>query len=498
MVKFVRRLAFVCLIFSCFCVANAAPAGENAPGYAIVVSKLTNEDASWSKVVSALENQWQSRYQVKKFVWTDNIYDSLTELRSFQPRYVCFVAQSEETNRDFVVSAHRMTRRLDDDPYTDAVWGILTGYEASDALRIIQAPALTVSRAAGGTSIPLEYFDSGIWYDESVQGHFMEKQSGQAPQDRRDGPKDTTRAIAKAIDSAQLVISSGHATEKDWQLGYAYRNGYFTSKGGALIGVEVNKETFPVESKKSKIWLASGNCLIGHVRDRDCMALAMIHSANVDSMVGYIVPTWFGYMGWGIQDYYLEQPGRFTLAEAFFANNQALTWNLEQQVPGLSNNINPLPGSEAQKSKDEVNLPDDVATKLKEALKRDGQFMRGLIFDQNVVALYGDPAWQNALAVQSSGWDQKLESSRQANETRWTLTITPLKGDKSFSVVNGNGSQRGGRPIFALLPQKTGKATLESGAEYNPLITDDFILVPQSAALKFDAPNVIRFKTANP
>ena len=31
---------------------------------------------------------------------------------------------------------HRLTRRLDDDPYTDTRWGILTGFDAANALSI--------------------------------------------------------------------------------------------------------------------------------------------------------------------------------------------------------------------------------------------------------------------------------------------------------------------------------------------------------------------------
>ena len=503
-----------CFLLTGISVGISAETEHNSgkPGYAIVVSETTGSRADWAQVVSALKQKWDDQYQVQTFYWKSDLTETLESLQSFRPRYICFVARPEESVRAFVVTVHQMTRQIDDDPYTDAIWGILTGFEAQDAERIVGAPALTVSRAAGGTSIPLELFESGIWYDEGVQGHFVEKKPGQKPQERNDGPADTTCALVQAIDSAQLVVSSGHATERDWQLGYAYRNGYLTCKNGNLFGVTTRRETVPVESKQSKVWLASGNCLIGHVRDLDCMALAMIHSANVDTMVGYTVPTWFGYMGWGILDYYLEQPGRFTAAEAFFANNQALTWNLEQRVPGLSAAINQPPtkpksdtsepgsanaepGSESAKESEPIS--ESLKQRLQEQLKQNGQFLRGLIFDQNVVALYGDPAWQNALAKQESGWEQKLEFDfdRTNGDTVWTLTITPQKGEKSFSVINGNGSERNGRPIFAFLPRRIDVSTIkiESGAALQPTITDDFILVPQTESLKNSSSAVLRF-----
>jgi hypothetical protein len=62
-------------------------------------------------------------------------------------------------------------------------------------------------------------------------------------------------------------------------------------------------------------------------------ALAFLNSAGVYQMVGYTVPTWYGYGGWGMLDYFLEQPGRFTLSEAFFANQQAFIHRLVTSFP---------------------------------------------------------------------------------------------------------------------------------------------------------------------
>lgn len=461
-------------------------------GYAIVVSSAMLEDSAWKAVPKVLEEKEKKDFQVKTFVWKEKTEEVLEGLREFQPRYICFTAMPREASRDFVVSVNRLTRQLDDDPYTDAIWGIVTGFEPADAVRMAQAAPMTVTRAAAGTSIPLEYFDSGIWYDEGKQNHFVEKQPGEAPQDRTDGPNDTTRAVAEAIDSAQLAVSSGHATERDWQLGYTYRNGCFRSKNGDFFGVTSSGERFPIRSERSKIWLASGNCLIGHIDGPDAMALAMIHCANIDMMVGYTVPTWFGFMGWGIQDYYLEQPGRFTLAEAFFANTQALTYELEQCVPGLSAIAN-SPQTQANGGKMEVSP--EMGEMIQKETQKSGIKLRGLLFDQNVVALYGNPAWQNALAAQECGWEQTLTSETSGNETLWTLTVTPKRGEKSFSLINTNGSQRGGRPIFVFLPKKIGKVTIEQGSELNPVITDDFILIPQTEALKSDVPTVLRFRS---
>jgi hypothetical protein len=57
-------------------------------------------------------------------------------------------------------------------------------------------------------------------------------------------------------------------------------------------------------------------------------------SAAVRQMAGYVLPTWYGYQGWGLLDYFVEQPGRFTLTEAFHANHHALVHRLMTYFPG--------------------------------------------------------------------------------------------------------------------------------------------------------------------
>jgi hypothetical protein len=58
------------------------------------------------------------------------------------------------------------------------------------------------------------------------------------------------------------------------------------------------------------------------------------------------------------------------------------------------------------------------------------------------------------------------------------LEIKPNRGAKTFAPINKNGSQRGGRPIVQFLPQRVNGAQIIEGAEFQPVITDDFILVP--------------------
>jgi hypothetical protein len=411
-----------------------APSASAGDGYAVVVRQATRDDPRWGAVVAALV----ATHHAEVVSYSSSVAEALPRLKSLFPRYACFVTRPEEAGRVFVARVHTLVRSLDDDPYDDLRWGILTGYDADAALRIARrSEPLTVRNVAAGTEVALDMCESGVWYDELRRGHSVEKPLGGSPADRT-APDDTTESLARAFDGADLFVTSGHATERDWQIGYSYRNGQFRSSAGHLFGIDTTGRRFPVRSARPKIYLAVGNCLMGHVDGPDAMALAWMNDAGVCQMAGYTEPTWYGYMGWGLLDYFLEQPGRFTLAEAFLANHHALTHRLG--APGLA--------------------PSD---------------RQGLEFDRDCVAFYGDPAWEARMADRPKTWDQSLSVS---GDELYTLTITPNRGAQTFRPVNTNGSQRGGRPVVQFLPHRVGAAEVVEGADLKPTITDDFILVP--------------------
>ena len=133
------RIGLTCVVFAlCF---HASVGVANAADYAVVVSKETQNNPSWAAVVRAL----QEKHQATLVTFDKNVDEALTPLAREFPRYTCFVATSEEASRDFVRQVHQLTRNFDDDPYTDTLWGILTGFDANDALRIAKhAAPLTV------------------------------------------------------------------------------------------------------------------------------------------------------------------------------------------------------------------------------------------------------------------------------------------------------------------------------------------------------------------
>ncbi len=462
--------------------AQTAPTAEK-PGYAIVASPQVLDDADWAKVVESLKAKRSEEFNVK-IIRRETDDAAFAELREVFPKFACFVVKPEEATKANLATIWQGTRALDDDPYGDVIWGIVTGYNADDALRMTRTEDRPTTKAAAGTSIALQYFDEGIAYDELKKNLKRVKKPGSAPEITMDAPDDTTRALAESLDGAQLFVASGHATQRNWMIGFSYRNGYFVSQNGQLYGKpSTDEKPFEINASGSKIYLASGNCLIGDIDGKDAMALALIHSANVDQMVGYVVPTWFGYMGWGVQDYYIEQPGRFTLAEAFFANNQALLSLLEESKA-------------AKASEDTQNKEATLPSKLPKGAKLSSRYVEGLEYDRDVVVLYGDPAWRNALAEQESGWAQTLKSEKtEDGRTLWTFTVDPKKGDKSFELIDPNGSERGARPFFQFFPTRVADPQVVSGAEFNPVVVDNFILVPQTEKTTPDKPITIQVST---
>jgi zinc protease len=457
------------MLATSICAANGrALAGESK--YCVVVSESTRKDAEWNPVTETLVG----KHAAEVLTFGHSVREVLPNLRQRFPRYICFVCRPDEATREFVADVSQLCRQVDDDPYADAIWGILTGYDAACALRIAKhSEPLEIHRVAAGTEVELSLCDEGLWYCELNKGKMFRKSHGQ-PVRQETAPADTTKALVDTLNDykAQLFVTSGHATERDWQIGYRYRNGQFRSEKGQLFGLDTRGQRYPIHSENPKVYLPVGNCLMGHIDGADAMALAFLNSAGVNQMIGYTVPSWYGYAGWGLLDYFVEQPGRFTLAEAFFANEQALVYRLGTHFPELATTTN----DDAEKA-----MKGAVPPVARQA-GLNWNDASGLIYDRDTLAFYGDPAWVARMAAGSLAWQQTLE----VKDNEYRFEIRPLRADQTFRPINLNGSQRGGRPIFQFLPHRIQPTSVEltEGADIKPLITDNFLLIPLPA--KFD------------
>jgi zinc protease len=193
------------------------------------------------------------------------------------------------------------------------------------------------------------------------------------------------------------------------------------------------------------------------------MALAFMNSAGVYQMAGYTVVTWYGYAGWGMLDYFVEQPGRYTCAEAFAASQAALIYRLQTYFPEL------LAVEDGVNYRGPIKVSD--AARAAGLTAQDGQ---GLLYDRDVVAFYGDPAWAARMADGPKAWEQSLTEK----DGLYTFEVRPNRGAATFDPVNTNGAQRGYRPIVQFFPRRVADVKVVDGADLGPVVADDLVLVP--------------------
>ncbi|XP_065900433.1 uncharacterized protein [Dysidea avara] len=426
--------------------------------YAIVCSKKTKEQ--WHKAVRCLHDKynviWPGKVRVIKY--DDSVEQALPELQRLRPSYCCFVAIHSECSRSFVRSVHSVTRKIDpSNPFTDTLWGILTGQEEDDVVFAVQQvqDSLCVSRVLGGTGVNLKKFESGVWYSEGEQGVAYRKKLGSAEACKESCAPDATGDIVAELSSdrdekndkgVDMVITSGHATEHDWNIGYNFRSGQLIPMDGNICGLTVNGDVIPVQCrKKPKIYSACGNCLMGHISEKNCMALAWMHSANVIQMTGYIVETWFGYAGWGVHKYFINNPGMMTFAESFFANQQSLITKLHKDYPEF-----------CDKSVGEANSVykkcfNTKATARKEMTRE----CSGLLYDQDSLAFYGDPAYEARIAIKKEEWDYDISimeldpAGLSPGWSKWELKVkTVCHGSFECPIPDDKTTSFGRPPVF--------------------------------------------------
>ena len=428
--------------------------------YVVAVESDTAKDAGWEKVVTAL----RVKYRAKVLNYTAGELDALLpELRKAAPRYVCFVTKPEHAGRDLIVGAAQTLRKIDDDPYGDALWGVVTGYDAEDALRMVSNPKpMEIERIATSMGNPncLNEWKGGFASNEANQHEFWFKKPGAAETTAERVEPDPAEALAKAFNEIPVDywMTSGHASERDWQIIYNKNAGSLKHKDGELFFTSPSGKRYPMASKSPKVYIAAGNCLIGNIDKRDCMATAWMHTGGVSQMLGYTVPTFYGFMGWGTKS--LFEAGRHSVAESYFLNNQILLWILGRSNSDLRDSAIDPKGSFDTRA-----FFQPLASKLR------SQDDAGLIWDRDTVAFYGDPAWRVTYPEKRRDIDIQLEKN--------TITLRFLR-DVTFP---DHIDIKGTRPVGVLLntpPPKDARLVDAATGEPVPdaVVTELFALIP--------------------
>ncbi|MCD6335003.1 MAG: T9SS type A sorting domain-containing protein [Candidatus Latescibacteria bacterium] len=421
--SFVAGVVAVCLLWSG--VSYGRP-------YGIVVSEETRGISEWAQVVDAL----QAKYDGRVFTYSADVWEVLDGLSAYAPTHVAFVSQPLEATDVFVGEVHRLTRALDDDPYGDAIWGIVTGYTAEDALRIVSISGFRVRKVLAGTSAAwLPYVQEGIATSESTYNKMWVKMPDGTVVDTLQCPTDRTTFLVDHLNTNtfDMMITSGHGQTRKWQLHYpdVGQEGFFMSAFGQVYGHPYAEPDVDIVSTNPKIYFGLGNCYIGKITNEHSMAPAWIHTGGAVLYTGYVIPEGRdSYQLGGIPAYFFIQD-RTTWPEGFYLNNQALLFDLENKTPG-------------------TNPPD-----------RDG------------AVLYGDP-----------GLDARVEPVRPP---LYDKTVTVASGGERDTVtvrirMNEEGSpgftgKWGNRHPIVLLPFRVKDVRIEFTDAYKAEVTDNFVLM---------------------
>lgn len=275
-----------------------------APGeYVVLVSEKTFAKKDWKTAV----NKFISRYKGKRVVWRGNDVDAARdELKKANPRYVAVIAAPEEIDRVFVAKLHRLSRAMNDDPYGDFLWGIVTGRDGAAAATLLaKDKPLILDRAIGTTNFDQARFKKSFFITDWGAREFVETtnyvSSGKTPAPA--GVEMTSMFADRWKDiRPQFIISASHATE--FNLEMPFSEGALASAGtefylvekpqmsrffqclgreGALADFAKNDKLKKLpKTQDDKVWIAAGNCLFGDVMRSPISMAVTVLSAKID------------------------------------------------------------------------------------------------------------------------------------------------------------------------------------------------------------------------
>ena len=376
----------------------------------VVTSLLSAQSPDWSAAADALAAKHADEAKVVRLTATSSVTNLTDGLRAVRPTHVAFVMRPEEIDFPTVVGMKRMMRALDDDPFDDAKWGIVTGPTAADARRIassreprrIRSLLATTGVDDGVIPGPLaclsDAYPAGEWRLKASDGSVAKHSSS----------NDISHVFAKAWDDLDpnLILTSSHASQRNLEMPFSRgnivpRNGVFqTQPNEELIdyrtgqakesrGASGEKAVVLSAPTKEKVWLAAGNCLIAdNLRPGENMVMTALGFGKVNQFVGYISTTWFGEIGWTTWANFREG---MSLVDAYYAANDKLLHELEETVENASA-FQPTFAS----AKDYERLFKEARAFKFKAPKRieDPQKFIGRLWDRDATVFYGDPLVQ--------------------------------------------------------------------------------------------------------
>lgn len=438
-------------------------------------------DEAWKEVANTIA----LKHDAEIVTFATAPRDVLQEIREVYPRYVAIIDKPENIGRDYVIDLHMMCREVDNDIYGDFLWGIITGYDAAAAMRMVDnstEPLLVKDAVATIMELnSAKWFDNYAWVDDHTRGLWGYKngRNGEIITDTvaKEQVLDKFRELYEAYDP-DLIVTAAHATQQNLEMPYSL--GHIKPRNGKLYtqNIFTGEERDIVESGKRRVYTAVGNCLIGDMNNtNESMAAAWMNGSNVATMIGYVVTTWHGRSGWGALKYWVTNPERYTLADAVYINQQDFLHQQNEWYPELINERYEY----CDKFMEELTT---VANRLSEVLGREVDMnnaadwdMMGFWHDRDVLVYYGDPMWKINLQSVDKENDYTVNSSVRADKCVVTITtganfsLERMAGDKfkQEHVLD--------LPFSYIFHERLVNPRLAEGESWDAVVDENFLLV---------------------
>ena len=466
-----------------------------ASSYAVVVSQATYADPGWREVADALTGKRNATLIVYDGA---DVAAARAPLAGRMPLYTAFVARPEECGRGYIGKIHRLVRELDDDPYDDTVWGVITGIDAASAKRVALASRPPViDTALGTTGLPFEKFEAGYFLSDGKAGLWSSKtvKDGVTNGTGHDKPDALIWKEKFETLAPKLLVTSSHGYEHGFEMPFG--RGFVLAKDGDLYALATAKPKTAAEplakidrTATPRVWLAAGNCLVGHVSDKYAVTPTLLSHYGAVQVAGYTVTTWNGAAGWGALDQWYSLPGRYTMSEAVWFNRQSLIAELVALDAASSKFAYAYDESEADGMIGPKFLNAATAAGVGIAQNwgdsdKTPDFRKvALLWDRDGFAFYGDPLVEARLARPKA--DQAYTTSfEQVSSSRFRFVLQ----------INDPGAAADNRrPVGALLMKRIKGATIVAGQEYDPVVADNFILVRKPRSVGKGNTLVIEFE----
>ena len=449
--------------------------------YLVIASEAVMQDSEWSEVANAIA----AKHNANIVTFASAPRETLEQIREAYPRYVAIVDKPENIGRDYVIDLHVMCRDVDDDIYGDFLWGIITGYDANAAMRMVNnSTEPLLIKDAVATIMELnsaKWFDNYAWVDDHTRGLWGYKNGRDSEIVTSMVEKEEVLGkfceLYEAYDP-DLIVTAAHATQKNLEMPYSL--GHLKPRDGKLYAHNIfTDEEFDInESGKRRVYTAVGNCLIGDMNNtRESMAAAWLTGSNVTTMIGYVVTTWHGRSGWGALKYWVTSPDRYTLAEAVYMNQQDLLYQHSVWTPELLNKDY----NYCDKYMEELTCAADTLAKtLNREVDLDNPAdwdMVGFWHDRDVLVYYGDPKWQVNLQSVESERDYTITTTTKGDQ--YIITVTTAE---NFSLERMRGDKFKQEHVLDLpfnyfFPERLNNPRLADGEAWEAVVDENFILI---------------------